>query len=358
MSRFHINAAGNPGVCRAKTVDGCPFGGDSEHYSTRQEAREVYETQQELLSLIDVGGGPPLSPAAEFALTAPLGPLEEQPSWMGDYHFRLQEELFGVRPEAIAIIESSIGPLAVVWEAATVDSNDLGSQVEQGYRIGRISYRTMAEGELVGRAKSARMDSDSLEAAYGSDEWRGFRYIEDQENLYGMETEYPEARDYSPDQDADSFPRTRINPPALESREDYVKLVDKAQRHFRDFSEKPVGTMNEVELKEELTRLQGLANERLDSHGRGFATPSIDYIELAHKDLRGQGLGASLYIFLARKHAEQGLPLRASGLQSKEAKKSWARMAADPNLPVRVGNNVYQKSGWSKVEAHYLLDFR
>lgn len=42
MARYHINSKGEPGKCRAFIV-GCPFGGDSEHHSTPEKAREAFE---------------------------------------------------------------------------------------------------------------------------------------------------------------------------------------------------------------------------------------------------------------------------------------------------------------------------
>lgn len=41
MSKFHVNAEGNPGKCSAEIS--CPFGGESEHYATQDAAREAYE---------------------------------------------------------------------------------------------------------------------------------------------------------------------------------------------------------------------------------------------------------------------------------------------------------------------------
>lgn len=42
MAKFHINAAGDPGLCRAEK-DGCPFGGDSEHHESAAAARKAHE---------------------------------------------------------------------------------------------------------------------------------------------------------------------------------------------------------------------------------------------------------------------------------------------------------------------------
>lgn len=42
---FHVNDNGDPGNCRAEK-GGCPFGGEDEHYGSRVEAREAYESSQ------------------------------------------------------------------------------------------------------------------------------------------------------------------------------------------------------------------------------------------------------------------------------------------------------------------------
>ena len=41
MARYHINAKGEPGVCKAQQA--CPFGTSEEHYDSAQEARAAYE---------------------------------------------------------------------------------------------------------------------------------------------------------------------------------------------------------------------------------------------------------------------------------------------------------------------------
>lgn len=45
MGKFHVNKAGKTGACSA-TKGGCPFGGESDHYSTEAEARQSFEDSQ------------------------------------------------------------------------------------------------------------------------------------------------------------------------------------------------------------------------------------------------------------------------------------------------------------------------
>jgi len=46
MAKFHINSAGEAGQCKA--VNGnCPFGGESDHFTSAEAAREAFEAKQE-----------------------------------------------------------------------------------------------------------------------------------------------------------------------------------------------------------------------------------------------------------------------------------------------------------------------
>ena len=42
MARFHINAKGEPGKCSAQSGN-CPFGGDTDHYNSLDEAQSAFE---------------------------------------------------------------------------------------------------------------------------------------------------------------------------------------------------------------------------------------------------------------------------------------------------------------------------
>lgn len=46
MAKYHVNAAGEAGPCRA-TKGGCPFGGEDEHYSSPEAARAAFEESME-----------------------------------------------------------------------------------------------------------------------------------------------------------------------------------------------------------------------------------------------------------------------------------------------------------------------
>ena len=50
MAKYHVNSSGEPGVCSARK--NCPFGDlESDHFSTREIAREAYEKHMESASI-------------------------------------------------------------------------------------------------------------------------------------------------------------------------------------------------------------------------------------------------------------------------------------------------------------------
>jgi hypothetical protein len=48
MSKVHINSNGEPGACKATTKP-CPFGDDSTHFSSNEEAAAAYSEAQEIM---------------------------------------------------------------------------------------------------------------------------------------------------------------------------------------------------------------------------------------------------------------------------------------------------------------------
>ena len=171
--------------------------------------------------------------------------------------------------------------------------------------------------------------------------------------------------EYSPDQGADDvqWESRAIEPPELETESQLRAFVESARStlYLYDFHlrERPLArTMAMDELRAEIEELKGLANLELERQANGN-TVHIDQSRIYREELRGQGLGAALYIAMGRKQAERGNQVMASGLQTEEAVKSWRRMASDPRPPVGVQNDVYWDSKANrKIKARYGLAFR
>lgn len=53
MDKYHVNDKGEPGRCAAYS-GGCPFGGDSDHYTSQEEARAGFEDKMNHLTFTKV----------------------------------------------------------------------------------------------------------------------------------------------------------------------------------------------------------------------------------------------------------------------------------------------------------------
>lgn len=51
MAKYHVNAKGETGICKAQN-GGCPFGGESEHYATPEAAREAFEASNSSFAVV------------------------------------------------------------------------------------------------------------------------------------------------------------------------------------------------------------------------------------------------------------------------------------------------------------------
>ena len=46
MTKYHIKKDGTPGVCTA--INRCPYGGEGEHYPTKEAAHDAFQKQMEI----------------------------------------------------------------------------------------------------------------------------------------------------------------------------------------------------------------------------------------------------------------------------------------------------------------------
>lgn len=353
MARFHLNPeTGEPGSCRARKH--CPFGGEEIHFSDQKAARENFERTQQLLEEAR-STKPKTSPFTDAAFASTLKYEGKIPRWFKNLPTKLQENELGGKPEILDIIDGPKGKLAVVWEENSVEANDIWLVTERGYNTSRLSLRDARTGEVKAYLKAAYQTQESQERSYGTDEWKGFRYLAEREGFYGMEKKYPKGRDYKVGDE--TFERVVINPPALETEDELRSFITQARRTLDIYGAPRSEEMDEATLRKEVKVLQKAANERLASDLENYKTPYIDFSRVDDNNLRGKGLGHSLYIFAARKLSEKGLGLRASSLQSDEAQKSWRLMAADKRFPITVKNWLYKGHGGNQISANYLMDF-
>ena len=72
-------------------------------------------------------------------------------------------------------------------------------------------------------------------------------------------------------------------------------------------------------------------------------------------NLRGTGVGRTMYLLAAQHLATTGRPLLASGIQTSEAQALWGRLVADPAVPTRRTKRTYYRTG--KASTMWCLDY-
>ncbi len=358
MAKYHVNpASGEPGLCRARKS--CPFGRADEHFSSKELAREAFEYSQEAFSK-------PLknSAATEIALSSSLAWKGETPAWLG-LRAQLQRELFGTSPEILDEIPSKIGPLLVVWEQDSVSEVDKHVELERGYECERITLND-SKGNVVGYLKMGYMDERSLNRSFGTDEWRAFAWAEDAKGEgYGFENYERNAKgklekvsvlrtEQSPDERVKALQRVwartsialNITPPNVDrSKLTWGSLINLNES---------MAPESQAELEAHISTLREKLSNEMSEDTQRAATPIIDYITL-DDELRGEGLGHTLYTFGARVQGRAGRVLKGSGVQTPEAQKSWSLMKR-AGLPVKMQEVSF--GGRVPNENRLVLDFR
>lgn len=364
MSRFHINPkTGEPGSCRV-TTGKCPFGSVDEHYATAEEARTAFESMNESFSLSQHIH---ISEAAEAALVSDLQWSGKTPRWM-KANSKLQEKTFGTTPEIIAVIPSPVGKLAVVWEVDSVASNDIHVQTERGYEVSRITFNKLETGEEVGYLKMGSITEESFKRSFGDDEWSTFAWAEDAlggqygysnyaKDQKGHYVKKPSVRNLTGADKIEakkniwvnSHSSLHINPPDFDmSQLTWGSLVNLKASHAPE---------DEARLDREIASLREVLDKKLDARKAWHSEPMIDFIVMDN-ELRGKGMGHALYIFGARMQAKRDKVLRASGLQTPEAEKSWSLMKKF-GLPISVMTKPESdEPNEKKTASYFALDFR
>lgn len=370
MANYHINNEGNAGACRAKKKP-CPFGGWDDHYSSKEEAREGYEKQQELLALISTGKTKE-HPSTTHALESSLKYTGKIPKWMNKLS-NTAEKTFGSKPEIIDTVELNGQEYAVVWNKHSTFSVDFHIQKERGYRVSAIEYRNMKTGEIEGYVKAAIVDEDSVKYSFGDDEFTAYRSFQDrdggapileEERVKDKEQKkdyniYPAPYDENTDDETRIAEKKKIWKAVHQRMESVPEGFDRRQLTWGDLVNltEEHAPDDEKTLDEQIKVQKEKIEEEHEKFKKSHRVPVIDFSKLEN-NLRGQGAGTSMYVYTARKLAEEGKMLSSSGLQSDEAKSLWRRMAADPRLNVKVISRRYERDEFSSTKQALALDFR
>lgn len=173
MSKFHINTKGEPGRCSAAVQ--CPFGGESDHYSSPERAREAFESLQksnELLTLSKPSAGKDYYvPEPNFgvfsekdpqgrAATKELGYEGPEPVWMEYLQNEHSKHFPESSPEIIDVIDTYEGKMAVVWQPKSLSPEDQNVQ-RDGWAVREVSLISMNDGFRFGSLKISPSNGDA-----------------------------------------------------------------------------------------------------------------------------------------------------------------------------------------------------
>lgn len=174
MPKFHINTKGEPGRCSAEVQ--CPFGEDSDHYSSPERAREAFETLQKANEIATLSKA---APAKEYyksepnfglftekdpqarAATKELGYYGPEPEWMEGFEKTYSNYFPETKPEIIDVIDTYEGKMAVVWQPYSLNPEDRNLQ-RDGWAVREVSLVSMNDGFRFG---SLRISPSNGEAA-------------------------------------------------------------------------------------------------------------------------------------------------------------------------------------------------
>lgn len=171
MTKFHINAKGEPGRCSAAVQ--CPFGGESDHYHSPEAARDAFEVSQkgqEIASHTKVAKEY-YKPAPNFgvltekdpqgrAATKELGYYGPEPIWMEDLEQVHSSYFPESKPEIIDVIDTYEGKMAVIWHPHSLNPSDQALQ-RDGWAVREVSLVSMNDGIRFGSLRISPSNSDA-----------------------------------------------------------------------------------------------------------------------------------------------------------------------------------------------------
>lgn len=176
MSKFHINTKGEPGRCSAEVQ--CPFGGESDHYSSPERAREAFESlhkSNELTTLSKPDAKDYYVEPAHFGLVSEkdpqgravmneLGYSGPEPRWLENFENEYAERFPESRPEIIDVIDTYEGQMAVVWQPHSLDPRDQNLQ-RDGWAVREVALISMTGGHSFGKLKISPSSDDYAAAS-------------------------------------------------------------------------------------------------------------------------------------------------------------------------------------------------
>lgn len=272
------------------------------------------------------------------ALNSPLEYSGRKPRWWKSYAAEAASANIPTKPELLDVINTAEGEMAVIWEDDSQASNDVFPVTEKGWKVQRLLLRSMKTGEEMGYIKASHVNEETLSRVFGSDEFASFRA----RFAYGGSTQHYPFHDAN-EVDGRLSLDVPQDPAEYKQFRNLVWLGEMASRgislthngehvpHYA-LSTKHIPD-DDDRIEADLKKFRKLASDEMTKHIEPVREPFVDYSKVS-AILRGSGVGAALYVYTARKLAQQGRALHSSSLQSEHAVAAWERLRK--NLPDNV----------------------
>lgn len=272
-----------------------------------------------------------------------------KPKWWKKYAKDLAADSeLPTQAKLLDVIDSPVGPLAVVWQEESVSQKDRGVSLDSGMGVHVCYLKSMETGEDYGYVKMAYTNDATFERSFGSDEFTPWRYRERYGGT-GYQFRYGEGKNV-----IDPVERRRIVW-ACAHRDFNVGIRKENGEYVSSYNvtEKDAPS-DDTQFEAEVDKLMNQhVKPAMDDMRQYFATPFVDYSHV-NDSLKGKGYGSALYVYTARVLGERGQVLRGSGIQSDDAQSAWGRFAS--KIPTHVSKMKLEYH--DDVKEYPILDFR
>lgn len=334
--------------CRAKDPASCRVHGTRR---VREGTPEWFQQQPETPSAPTRPLFTDPAPVAR-ALEANLGWEGEKPSWWAEYAATVEGQEASCTPELLDMIDTPEGPVAVVWLENSPKPRDQNAVTQDGMRLNYLGFYHPGTQDYLGYVKMIFVDEETKKAAFGEDELAPYRWGERYAGGLYVDLPAPEEWAASSEEEKDEFRRELWRAATRESGEGIMHEGEWIPPYRMSDAYIPA---NPERIKHDLDTLHAPRFlKRQQEQEEYFKLPFVDFSRM-EDPLKGKGYGSAAYVYTARRLAQEGKVLRASGTQSGEAQTTWGRFRA------RFADNVktvYLKDGRGKKIGHSLLDFR
>lgn len=248
-------------------------------------------------------------------------------------------------PEILDVIDSPLGKLAVVWQQDDQEDRNI---ISSGLGIKACYYKSFKTGENVGHVKILHKSDETFKRSFKQDEYTPFRWKEENSSA-----------DYELDDDpalSTTAEKTAFNRTLWKNimRSKHITFISDEGKRISASEITEEHAPDDKTVKKIVVKERKEIEREMESKLGGYSTGGFVERSKVDERLSGKGYGTALYLYTARKLAEQGTIIRASGIQSQDALKLWSNF--EKRYPERVKTITYSYMGNEKTVP--TLDFR